>query len=91
MEASPAQISQAVQNLYDTYPFPPEPLLLYLFHPLLESGLGQVVHNLEQSLQIYPRPVIILYHNPQLANVLDASPALEKAATAHQYSIYRTI
>jgi SAM-dependent methyltransferase len=27
MEASPAQISQAVQNLYDTYPFPPEPLL----------------------------------------------------------------
>ncbi len=27
MEASPAQISQAVQNLYDIYPFPPEPLL----------------------------------------------------------------
>ena len=27
MESSPAQISQAVQNLYDTYPFPPEPLL----------------------------------------------------------------
>jgi SAM-dependent methyltransferase len=27
MEATPNQISQAVQNLYDTYPFPPEPLL----------------------------------------------------------------
>ncbi len=27
MEATPSQISQAVQNLYDTYPFPPEPLL----------------------------------------------------------------
>jgi SAM-dependent methyltransferase len=27
MESTPSQISQAVQNLYDTYPFPPEPLL----------------------------------------------------------------
>ncbi len=27
MEATPNQISQAVQSLYDTYPFPPEPLL----------------------------------------------------------------
>jgi SAM-dependent methyltransferase len=27
MEATPNQISQAVQKLYDTYPFPPEPLL----------------------------------------------------------------
>jgi SAM-dependent methyltransferase len=27
MEATPSQISQAVANLYDTYPFPPEPLL----------------------------------------------------------------
>jgi SAM-dependent methyltransferase len=27
MEATPSQISQAVQKLYDTYPFPPEPLL----------------------------------------------------------------
>jgi SAM-dependent methyltransferase len=27
IEATPSQISQAVQNLYDTYPFPPEPLL----------------------------------------------------------------
>ncbi len=27
MEATPSQISQAVQSLYDTYPFPPEPLL----------------------------------------------------------------
>jgi SAM-dependent methyltransferase len=27
MEATPSQISQAVADLYDTYPFPPEPLL----------------------------------------------------------------
>lgn len=27
MEATPSEISQAVQSLYDTYPFPPEPLL----------------------------------------------------------------
>ena len=72
-----------------TFPLPKEPLLLYLFNPFLESGLAQVVGNLEQSLRSYSRTVIVLYHNPQLANVLDASAALERVAGTHQYSIYR--
>ena len=56
---------------------------------LLESGLSQVVRNLEQSLQARPRPVIVLYHNPLLAGVLDASQFLKKTAGTHQYSVYR--
>ena len=74
-----------------TFAFPDEPLLVYLFNPFLESGLAQVVRNLEQSLRAHPRPVIVLYHNPLLANVLDASPILRKANSTHQYSAYRAL
>jgi len=71
------------------FEFPDEPLLIYLFNPFLESGLAQVIRNLELSLQKSPRPVIVLYHNPLLANVLDASAALGKTKGTHQYAVYR--
>lgn len=71
------------------FEFPVEPLLIYLFNPFLESGLAQVIGNLEHSLQEFPRPVIVLYHNPLLADVLDASAALKKTGATHQYSVYR--
>jgi SAM-dependent methyltransferase len=74
-----------------TFAFPDEPLLVYLFNPLLESGLAQAVRNLEHSLRAHPRPVIVLYHNPLLAYVLDASPLLKKANSTHQYAVYRTL
>jgi SAM-dependent methyltransferase len=71
------------------FEFPEEPLLIYLFNPFLESGLAQVIRNLERSLQVSPRPVIILYHNPLLANALDASVVFKKADSTHQYSVYQ--
>jgi hypothetical protein len=71
------------------FEFPEEPLLVYLFNPFLESGLSRVFRNLEQSLQATPRPVIILYHNPLLANVLDASVVFKKTNSTYQYSVYR--
>jgi SAM-dependent methyltransferase len=71
------------------FEFPQEPLLIYLFNPFLESGLAQVLGNLEKSLQAYPRSVIVLYHNPLLANILDASAALKKTGGTYQCSVYR--
>jgi SAM-dependent methyltransferase len=71
------------------FEFPQEPLLIYLFNPFLESGLAQVIDNLERSLQGCPRSVIVVYHNPLLAKVLDASPALKKTGATHQYSVYK--
>jgi hypothetical protein len=37
--------------------FPPEPMVLYLFNPLPESGLARLLANLEPSLLQNPRPV----------------------------------
>jgi hypothetical protein len=68
--------------------FPPESMMLYLFNPLPEPGLVQLIANLEQSLIQYPRHVYVLYHNPLLEGVLAKSKQLTKVSGTHQYSIY---
>ena len=68
--------------------FPPEPLVLYLFNPLPEAGLRQMIANLEESLRSHPRGVYVIYHNPLLEHVLRESSALEKIGGTHQYAVY---
>jgi SAM-dependent methyltransferase len=68
--------------------FPAEPSVLYLFNPLPEAGLRQVMANLEESLRLNPRAVYVLYHNPLLEHVLSRSAAFTKVGGTQQYSIY---
>jgi SAM-dependent methyltransferase len=72
------------------FPLPIKPLVIYLFNPFPESGLRQMVANLEQSLREHPRMVYVLYHNPLLEHVLSESAAVRKVAGTHQYSIFRS-
>lgn len=69
---------------------PADPLVVYLFNPLPESGLETVIENLEHSLIERPRSVYVLYHNPLLEHVVSRSPALRKVRGTHQYSVYAT-
>src|SRR5262249_10625718 len=69
--------------------FPAEPTVLYLFNPLPEAGLLELIGNLEISLKERPRDVYVIYHNPLLEVVLARSPMLQKAGGTHQYSLYR--
>jgi len=70
------------------FAFPPEPLVLYLFNPLPEAGLTEMLANLETSLRNQPRPVFVLYHNPLLERVLASRAWLNKIGGTHQYSIF---
>lgn len=70
------------------YSFPDEPLVLYLFNPLPESGLRQVIFNLDRSLKACPRALYVLYHNPLLEPLLSESTELTKMGGTQQYSIY---
>jgi SAM-dependent methyltransferase len=70
------------------FPLPAGPLVIYLFNPLPESGMRQVVLNLEKTLDDHPRTVYVLYHNPLLEHVLSESAPLRKIVTTHQYSIF---
>jgi hypothetical protein len=70
------------------FPLPEEPLVIFLFNPFPESGMRQVVANLEQSLRAHPRPVFVLYHNPLLEHTLAESKRLRKIAGEQQYSLF---
>ncbi len=70
--------------------FPNEPLVLYLFNPLPESGLIKMAANLDQSLSQYPRIVYVLYHNPLLEHVLANHATFTRIGGTHQYSIFRS-
>jgi SAM-dependent methyltransferase len=72
-----------------TFPFPSEPLVIYLFNPFGESALRPVVSNLEGSLRANSRPVYVLYYNPLLEHVLSESPVLHKIAGTYQYSVWK--
>lgn len=71
-----------------TFPFPDDPLVIYLFNPFPESGMRRVFANLEQSLRLHPRPLYVLYHNPLLEHVLSESGFLRKVSGTHQYSVF---
>jgi hypothetical protein len=72
--------------------FPQTPLVVYLFNPLPEAGLRQVMRNFEESWARRPRPVWIVYHNPLLESVLMQSPSrLLKVVSKPEYSVFRMI
>jgi SAM-dependent methyltransferase len=68
--------------------FPAEPVVLYLFNPLSEAGLRQVMSNLDSSLRAHPRAVYVMYHNPSLEHVLNESTVLTKLGSTQQYAIH---
>jgi SAM-dependent methyltransferase len=73
------------------FPFPDEPLVIFLFNPFPESGMRHVLSNLEQSLRAHPRPVYVLYHNPLLEHVLSEGAQLRKITSTHQYVIFSNL
>jgi SAM-dependent methyltransferase len=70
------------------FPLPEDLLVIFLFNPFPESGMWQVMRNLERSLHAYPRPAYVVYHNALIEYVLAESAALRKIVSAEQYSIY---
>jgi len=70
------------------FDFPIEPVVLYLFNPLPEAGLVQVMEGLQQSLRDHPRPLFVVYHNPLLERVLANAAGLNKIGGTHQFVVY---
>jgi SAM-dependent methyltransferase len=72
-----------------SFPLPVSPVVVFLFNPFPESGLRRTVARIEDSECTSPRPVFVVYHNPQLEQVFGSSPAWQKIAGTHQYSIFK--
>lgn len=71
-----------------TFPLPDGAVVIFLFNPFPESGLRRTIANLENSVDAHPRPVIVIYHNPQLEAVLNETGRLKRTVGTHQYSIF---
>jgi SAM-dependent methyltransferase len=69
--------------------FPPEPLVVYLFNPLPEAGVVDVMASLAQSVSQYPRVVYLLYRNPLFEDVVARYPGFRKIVGTPQYSIFQ--
>ncbi len=70
---SDAQKCQAIElRLGDAreHALPVDPLVLYLFNPLPQAALEEVVSKLGESLRTHPRPIYVIYHNPLLESVV---------------------
>lgn len=79
---------EAICGDANDFSFPDEPLVIYMFNPLPESGMRRVCANLEQSVRERPRAVYVLYHNPLLEHVMSEGAGLRKIAGAEQYSVF---
>ena len=71
-----------------SFEFPRTPLVLYLFNPLPESGMREVMVNLQQSIHKNPRRVLVVYHNPLLEHTLTEIPLLTKLGAGPGYSLF---
>lgn len=59
------------------FEFPREPLFVYLYHPFEEELMSRVIDRLEQSYHAQPRPVIVAYLQPVLADLWARKPFLK--------------
>lgn len=70
------------------FEFPSEPLVVFMFHPLPESGFRKVIANLVTSIQENPRPVWLIYANPIFEGIMLKSGWFRKTAGTEQYTIF---
>jgi len=70
------------------FPFPDEPLVVFLFNPFGEAGMRRVIASLQESLKSHPRPGYVLYHNPLLEYAVSESAVLRKIGGGEQYSVF---
>ena len=81
-------IELLVSDVVD-YRIPAEPEVLYLFNPFNEKVMEVLVANIRRSLEVQPRPVIIMYKNPIANAVFEKDKFLKTVKLTKQYAIYQ--
>lgn len=72
-----------------TFPIPIGPVVIFLFNPFPATALQKAAVNMIQSFHAHPRPMYVLYHNPEHEKILLEFPEFRKIAGTHQYSIFK--
>jgi hypothetical protein len=72
------------------YIFPNEKLVLYLFNPFGDEIMKDVLGHLDESLERYPRDVLVSMVYPEHSSTADAVPRLELYKELRHCRIYRS-
>jgi hypothetical protein len=70
------------------FPVPDGPLVLYFYNPFREPIMRRVIQNLRASISQQPRPVVIIYVNPEARCVLEEWTGLHLIETGPWHEIY---
>ena len=73
-----------------TYEFPPAPLVVFLFNPFGQATMRSVVGNLERTLAQSPRPVFVVYANPEHAALFERSPAFHRMSGDRSHALFES-
>jgi len=68
--------------------FPAEPLLLYLFNPFGGAIVSRVIERLEESLREAPRPVVVVYVNPEHGALFERCPFLTRCGSGEAWTMW---
>jgi SAM-dependent methyltransferase len=68
--------------------FPHEPLVVFMFHPLPETGFRRVLETLRCSMRESSCPVLLIYANPVFEDAVMQAMIFRKDSGTHQYSIF---
>ena len=90
-ERKRCQQIEVVQGDATEFRFPAEALVVFMFHPLPESGFRKVIANLQASIRENPRPLWLIYANPLFESIVLESGAFLRGKGTHQYSIFATL
>jgi len=71
------------------YELPAQHLVLFLYNPFFGEVMKAVVAKVAHFLQEYDQDLVLLYRNPQCAELFDQLPGLRVVASSESYRIYR--
>ncbi|MBV9179852.1 MAG: class I SAM-dependent methyltransferase [Acidobacteria bacterium] len=68
--------------------FPPQGLVIFLFHPLPEADFVKFLANLNGSLETLPRPIYLLYAHPVFAGMVESCRRFKRIGGSEQYALF---
>ena len=68
--------------------FPAQPLVVFLFNPLPDAELREVLGSLDGSLRQHPRETYVLYANPVWEEIIKGNSLFTKIGGTHQYALF---
>jgi len=79
---------EAVLGDATQFRFPLEPLVVFMFHPLLHTAFEKVMANLQASFLTHRRPVWLVYANPLYESLVLETGRFRKVLGTLHYSIF---